>query len=126
MEHTREDFWRLMWEQQAQVILMLTGLEERGQLRCSVYWPNTESGDIVRVYGDFQVTQVKREVKDEWIMSTLELRDLQSQQSREVSHFWMTSWPMSGLPEPRTIIKFLLEARPFMEDSLGPTIVHCR
>ena len=30
MNHTREDFWQLAWEQQAQVILMLTGLEENG------------------------------------------------------------------------------------------------
>jgi protein tyrosine phosphatase len=32
---------------------------------------------------------------------------------------------MTGLPEPKTLIDFLLEARPFMEQSPGPTVVHC-
>jgi protein tyrosine phosphatase len=32
MENTRGDFWRLAWEQQSAVILMLTGLEENGQV----------------------------------------------------------------------------------------------
>ena len=30
LEHTRGDFWRMVWEQQSRVVIMLTNLEERG------------------------------------------------------------------------------------------------
>ena len=30
LEDTRGDFWRMVWEQQSRVIIMLTDLEEQG------------------------------------------------------------------------------------------------
>jgi protein tyrosine phosphatase len=32
MSHTAADFWRMVWEQQSRVILMLTEMDERGQV----------------------------------------------------------------------------------------------
>lgn len=36
LEGTRGDFWRMMWEQQSRVIIMLTDLEEQGLVRMLV------------------------------------------------------------------------------------------
>ncbi len=30
LDHTRADFWKMVWEQQSQVIIMITDLEEQG------------------------------------------------------------------------------------------------
>jgi protein tyrosine phosphatase len=33
------DFWRMVWEQETTVIVMLTKLTERKQVRAAIYWP---------------------------------------------------------------------------------------
>ena len=35
MENTRVDFWEMVWQQQSQAILMLTDLDENGQVHVS-------------------------------------------------------------------------------------------
>ncbi|KAK2760356.1 hypothetical protein FQN54_002426 [Arachnomyces sp. PD_36] len=48
MPSTFNDFWRVVWEQDARVIVMLTAESEGGQLKCHPYW---KAGD----YGTFQL-----------------------------------------------------------------------
>ena len=47
------------------------------QPKCAEYFPNTDGGDIMRVYGQCEVIQERREVRPEWIMSVLTLKHLQ-------------------------------------------------
>jgi protein-tyrosine phosphatase len=51
MESTISDFWRLIWEQHLEIIVMLTNLEEYNKTKCAKYWP--ENSDD---YGDLTVT----------------------------------------------------------------------
>ena len=36
------DFWKMIWDQQVSVIMMLTGLEEKGIRKASKYWKDAE------------------------------------------------------------------------------------
>jgi len=48
---TFRDFWRVIWEQDVRVIVMLTAETENGQMKCHRYWtPDT--------YGDFKIKQL--------------------------------------------------------------------
>lgn len=73
-ENTVNDFWRMIWEQQCKVVIMLTDLVENGVEKCTEYVPPLEVSDCHRLYGDYQVTLKKRETKDKYAISTLLLK----------------------------------------------------
>lgn len=74
MESTITDFWRMIWEQQCKVVIMLTDLVENGVEKCTEYIPPSEITDCHRLYGDYQVTLKKRETKEKYAISTLHLK----------------------------------------------------
>ncbi|KAK9871226.1 hypothetical protein WA026_011500 [Henosepilachna vigintioctopunctata] len=144
MSNTVDDFWRMIWEQQCKVILMLTHLFENGAERCFDYLPPSEVLDCHRLFGDYQVTLKKREVKEKYIISSLQLKNMVSNSWREVTHFWYMGWPEKGVPvESNSIIAFLIEARSYMKSAtidkvvlkpdvngtcspeINPVVVHC-
>ncbi|KAJ8965880.1 hypothetical protein NQ314_003860 [Rhamnusium bicolor] len=146
LENTVDDFWRMVWEQQSKVILMITHLFENGVEKCVDYLPPSEVLDCHRLFGDFQITLKKREVKDKYIISSLQLKNMVSNSWREVTHFWYMGWPEKGVPsEANSLIAFLIEARSFMKSStldknaaangniqngtshneVNPVVVHC-
>ena len=43
LEHTVQDFWRMVYEQNTEMIIMLTNLEEYNRIKCAQYWP--QAGD---------------------------------------------------------------------------------
>ncbi|XP_071051509.1 tyrosine-protein phosphatase 3 [Onthophagus taurus] len=116
LQSTIADFWRMIWEQESKVILMLTHLYEQGAEKCSDYLPPSEVLDCNRLFGDFQVTLKKREVRDKYIISSLQLKNMVSNSWREVTHIWYIEWPHKGVPdEANSLIRFLIEARSYMK-----------
>ncbi|XP_052099274.1 uncharacterized protein LOC127733869 [Mytilus californianus] len=125
LSSTAGDFWRMVWEQQSRVILMLTDMDERGQPRCIPYWPEKTGMENRLTYSDFIITLKKKEVHQEYIVSVLEIKDIENNLVREVRHFWYTCWPSDSTPEPISLVKFVLDTRPYYEDSGAPVVVHC-
>ncbi|XP_036141206.1 mucin-4 isoform X2 [Monomorium pharaonis] len=125
IESTVTDFWRMIWEQQSKVIIMLTDLVENEVEKCTEYIPPSEVTDCHRLYGDFQVTLKKREAKEKYAISTLQLKNLENNTFREVFHIWYL-WPVSGVQSDGTgLIAVLLEARALQRGGPGPIVVHC-
>ncbi|XP_063227038.1 mucin-5AC-like [Bacillus rossius redtenbacheri] len=123
---TITDFWRMVWEQQCKVILMLTDLVEDGKEKCADYLPPSEVTDCHRLFGDFQITLKKREVKDKYIISTLQIKNLESNLWRELTHLWYLGWPARGVPgEAASLVALLVEARSHARAGAGPIVAHC-
>eukprot|EP01129_Flabellula_baltica_P009702 TRINITY_DN4006_c0_g1_i5.p1 TRINITY_DN4006_c0_g1~~TRINITY_DN4006_c0_g1_i5.p1 ORF type:complete len:328 (+),score=53.48 TRINITY_DN4006_c0_g1_i5:214-1197(+) len=53
------DFWRMVWEYNTSLIVMLTGLKEKGQVKATRYWPSRVN--IYEEHGDTNVKWVKKE-----------------------------------------------------------------
>ncbi|XP_042899772.1 uncharacterized protein [Parasteatoda tepidariorum] len=120
-----EDFWRMIWEQQCRVIVMLTMFEENGTSRCAVYFPQSTLISQ-QPYGDFQVSLLKKDVYEFYTLSTLRLLDLEKNLFRDVVHLWFTGWPDVGVPkDSSSLVTFVQQCRPFINCNSGPTVVHC-
>lgn len=53
METTVNDFWRMIWEQHLEIIIMLTNLEEYNKTKCARYWPDKQDS---AQFGEITVT----------------------------------------------------------------------
>ncbi|KAK2162069.1 hypothetical protein NP493_1546g00012 [Ridgeia piscesae] len=118
---TRVDFWRMVWEHNAQAIVMLTKCEENGQAKCDHYWPaNTEP----MYYGYLKVQVISQTTSDDWIVSRLMLS--KGRQGRTITHFHYTAWHEMEVPRnTQSIIAFVRLVRNSLESRGGPLVVHC-
>ncbi|KAF6031430.1 hypothetical protein EB796_010255 [Bugula neritina] len=69
---TIDHFWRMIWEQNVTMIVMLTQLIERGRKQCEQYWPETVEKPAT--YGDLVVTKRAESVLPEY---TIRIFDIQ-------------------------------------------------
>uniref|UniRef100_A0A2S2PBA0 Tyrosine-protein phosphatase non-receptor type 6 n=1 Tax=Schizaphis graminum TaxID=13262 RepID=A0A2S2PBA0_SCHGA len=126
MQSTVPDFWQMIWDQNTRVIIMVTSLTEKGVERCADYLPPSEVLDCHRLFGDYQITLKKREVKEKFIISNLQLKNLETNLWRDVTHLWYGGWPVQGVPsDPNAMLAFVMEARSHMKTNSGPHVVHC-
>lgn len=73
---TVPDFWQMVWEQNATVISMMTQEMEGGKIKCQRYWPE-ELHRPVRITNELQLTLVKTQQLESFILRVVELQDVQ-------------------------------------------------
>ncbi|XP_038221909.1 flocculation protein FLO11 isoform X2 [Zerene cesonia] len=117
LSNTVVDFWRMVWEQNSRLIVMLTEYLENGIEKCYEYLPPSEISDNRRTFGEFQIILKKREQRDKYAISSVQLINLSTRTWREVTHLWYF-WPAKGVPEDyESVIDFLSEMRSYMKIS---------
>jgi len=143
---TIEDFWRMCWEQNVCVLIMLTNLEEGGKVKAHQYWPKAGS----KQYGMWTVALLSNTASEDqaYVLRTLELKmgttgglkipskntenSTEKVEKRIILQFHYQIWPDMGVPEDATSLlqmmdeinstqKRLQEA----ENKEGPLLVHC-
>ncbi|GAB1597278.1 tyrosine-protein phosphatase 10D-like isoform X2 [Argonauta hians] len=117
---TRDDFWRMVWEQNVHNIVMLANCIENQRQKCDHYWPETEEP---RVYGNIRVERLNETITADWTIS--EFLVSYKKQSRHLLHFHFTSWPDFGVPSsPQSLVIFVRLVRKKLKN-IGPIVVHC-
>ncbi|XP_030631212.1 receptor-type tyrosine-protein phosphatase F [Chanos chanos] len=122
LPETLSDFWRMVWEQRANTIVMMTRLEEKSRVKCDQYWPvrGTET------YGMIQVTMLDTVELATYCVRTFALYKNGSSEKREVRQFQFMAWPDHGVPEyPTPILAFLRRVKACNPPDAGPMVVHC-
>jgi len=131
MDNTVCDFWRMVWEQHLELILMLTNLEEYSKTKCAKYWPDEAEGD--KMFGDFGVAHVREKRYSDYIIRELKMwrtcgsgnKD-RDREERSIVQYHYLVWKDFMAPEhPAGILKFIRRMNEVYSLEKGPILVHC-
>ncbi|XP_062272606.1 receptor-type tyrosine-protein phosphatase alpha [Scomber scombrus] len=123
LQHTIEDFWRMIWEWRSCSIVMLTELEERGQEKCAQYWPS----DGVVVHGDISIEIKREEESESYTVRDLLVTNNRENKARAVRQFHFHGWPEVGIPtDGKGMINIIAAVQKQQQQSGNhPITVHC-
>ncbi|XP_014911099.1 receptor-type tyrosine-protein phosphatase S isoform X3 [Poecilia latipinna] len=125
LAETTEDFWRMLWEHNSTIVVMLTKLREMGREKCHQYWPAERSAR----YQYFVVDPMAEYNMPQYILREFKVTDARDGQSRTVRQFQFTDWPEQGVPKSgEGFIDFIGQVHKTKEQfgQDGPIAVHCR
>uniref|UniRef100_H3CKS4 Protein tyrosine phosphatase receptor type O n=1 Tax=Tetraodon nigroviridis TaxID=99883 RepID=H3CKS4_TETNG len=123
LPETRNDFWTMVLQQKASLIVMLTQCNERRRVKCDHYWPFT---DEPVTYGEISVEMLSESESPEWTVRKFRLG--YADNSRDVLHLNYTSWPDHGVPTVNaieSILQFVHIVRQQANRTKEPIVVHC-
>ncbi|KAL4660246.1 receptor-type tyrosine-protein phosphatase beta isoform X1 [Arapaima gigas] len=123
---TKDDFWKMVWEQNVHNIVMVTQCVEKGRVKCDHYWPYDQDP---LYYGDLIVQMQAESVLPEWTIREFTIcSEDQLRYTRVVRQFHYTVWPDHGVPETtQSLVQFVRTVRDYINRTpgSGATVVHC-
>ncbi|XP_039459970.1 receptor-type tyrosine-protein phosphatase V-like [Oreochromis aureus] len=125
LPNTIADFWRMVWEQNVRIVVMVTALKHKDIVFCDKYWP-LDPGTVY--HGLIQVTTVTRKQGPDCFITTINLRHRDCPTDRIITHYYYPSWPDRGVPKSQSsLCVFTEHVRQHLEaiPCLGPAVVHC-
>ncbi|CRK98538.1 CLUMA_CG011889, isoform A [Clunio marinus] len=133
MDSTVNDFWRMIWEQHLEIIIMLTNLEEYNKTKCAKYWPERVSDSVQ--FGEMTVTFESEQRFSDYLIRNIKLikRNLNSdaenatdEPARNITQYHYLVWKDFQAPEhPYGILKFIKTINADYSVQRGPLLIHC-
>ncbi|XP_065921324.1 receptor-type tyrosine-protein phosphatase epsilon isoform X2 [Magallana gigas] len=122
-DSTIADFWKMVWQENAQIIVCLTNISEAKTKKCAKYWPDLNDKHME---GDISVRCQKEQTYAENVVRHLRIKNNSENTERNVFMFHYTQWPDHGVPEPLSLVVFHRHVMKTVEDHpMGYIVVHC-
>jgi len=134
---TINDFWRMCWEQNVHIIVMLTNLEEGGRIKAHQYWPNFGT----KQFGSWFINLQSVRETEAYVIRTLELThgftgghkpNDEHCEKRIIYQYHFLIWPDMGVPDDATFLLEMIEEINHSALKLNPEsqtksplLVHC-
>jgi len=117
--HCFIDFYRMLWEQKVNSIVMLTRCEESGILKAHDYIPPQPT-----IFGDITVEIVSREPYEYFVVTQLKFS--RGSESRICTHYHYLAWPDHGVPNPEPMLYMMSQVwATATATKENPQVVHC-
>ncbi|WAQ98745.1 PTPRT-like protein, partial [Mya arenaria] len=114
------DFWRMVWQENAEKIVMLTNLIEMATVKCLRYWPEM---DQTCCFGGIDISFTAVKTFRDYEMRTLIVKKAQSE-SRRIQQYHFKAWPDKDVPDNGwCLVEFLNAVE--TKSTNAPIIVHC-
>ncbi|XP_072915767.1 receptor-type tyrosine-protein phosphatase R isoform X1 [Hemitrygon akajei] len=120
MINTVNDFWRMVWQEDCPVIVMITKLKEKNE-KCVLYWPEKRG-----IYGKIEVLVNSITECEHYVIRDLTLKH--EGKSQNITHYWYKSWPDHKTPDSaQPLLQLMLKVEETKQKSRGqgPIVVHC-
>ena len=123
IDSTASHMWRMVWEQNISVIVMLTLPVENGTDKCHQYYPEDE-GDVVDA-DEFKVTVIEKAQSNTTDVRTLRISH--GDEQKTLTHFLFKAWPGHGilLGSGLASLFSIMELSRAKNASQKARIVHC-
>ncbi|XP_052805472.1 receptor-type tyrosine-protein phosphatase S-like isoform X2 [Mya arenaria] len=114
-------FWRMVWQQKVEKIVMMTKLKDEKKTLCEQYWPDQHQS---KLYGNIEVVCKVEKLYADFIWRHFTLS--RNSEDRNLHHLQFTSWPYNGIPDDVTsVIEFRQRVNALPGTFDGPVLVHC-
>ncbi|VDK28641.1 unnamed protein product [Gongylonema pulchrum] len=93
---TIQDFWQMIWESGAQLIVMLCDAQDSKNSTTPIYWPQKVMGKLR--LSDYSITQLSSSTSKQQITTTLQLKRSAGGERRTVYHLRLLDWKPGSIP----------------------------
>ncbi|XP_013415221.1 receptor-type tyrosine-protein phosphatase kappa isoform X1 [Lingula anatina] len=122
--NTVNDFWRMVWQVDSPLIVMVTRIVENAKAKSAEYWPNKGSVQ----HGEITIISMHVEEHEDFSIRTFQITKTGESSEKSLKQFHFTGWPDHGVPvDPTSLITFRKKIKEYETtvQRRGPVVVHC-
>ncbi|KAK0044239.1 tyrosine-protein phosphatase non-receptor type 13 [Biomphalaria pfeifferi] len=118
------DFWRMLWQEKINVVVMLTQLVENGKVKCHSYWPQSKDDILDADEGALRVKLTRSYNVDGLCVRQMTIEEPDANYGREITLLQYCDWPDNGVPDTALPLMQLLQLIHLLEQG-SPPVIHC-
>jgi len=127
LPQTINAFWKMVYQENCRIIVMLTNEVERGKAKCARYWPKV---GMSAEFDDIVIDNMMENDRGDYLIRELRLyhKETSEEPPRMICHYHFTTWPDHGTPkEPGSVLELLedIYAMHLRCGKKGPLLFHC-
>lgn len=122
MPHTVNDFWRMLWEYNTEIVFMACRTAEGGKPKCEKYWADKGKS---ATFGNITVHNDHEEVVQEHFIRR-DLRATKEGETHALTQFQYEGWPDHDTPSSPDTLRCMIESvRTHRKLMHIPMVIHC-